>query len=253
MCNSYKGMNSNTSKQNYPTNFSKNLCYNKNMVKLLNAKTKPYLVKMVSSMLHFQEAFTHILEIDNPGIRPCIYAMWHENQFSIYGIKDKEIVNVLISNSNDGELVATAVEEMGFRVVRGSSARKGCISATLQLIDRLKNGECAAIMMDGPHGPLHKIKGGVFKLARETGAPIVPMHWYSEEKTFVTLPSWDKMKSPFFNCHIINLYGKPIYINENDTNEEIGNQIKASLKELVARAPEEYKKAKQQKLWKKMK
>lgn len=223
------------------------------MVKLLNNKTKPYLINVVASILHFQELFTHIVEIDNPGVTPCIYAMWHENQFAIYGIRDKGNLNVLISNSADGELVATAVEEMGFKVVRGSSARKGCVSATLQLIDRLKNGECAAIMMDGPSGPLHKIKGGVFKLARETGAPIVPTHWYSEEKTFVTLPSWDKMKSPILNCHIINIYGEPIYIKEEDTNEEIGKQIKASINNLIQRAPEEYKKAKQQKLWKKRK
>lgn len=221
------------------------------MVKLLNKKTKPYLVKIVSSLLHFQEFFTHIIEIDNPGISPCIYAIWHESQFCIYGIRNKEHLNVLISNSADGELVAKAVEEMGFKVIRGSSARKGCVSGTLQLIERLKDGECVAIMMDGPRGPQYKIKGGVFKLARETGAPIVPVHWYSEEKTFVTLPSWDKMTSPILNCHIINLYGEPIYIKDGDTDEEIGEQIKASIDNLKMRAPEEYKKAKKNKLWKK--
>jgi len=40
------------------------------MVKLLNNKTKPYLINVVASILHFQELFTHIVEIDNPANLP---------------------------------------------------------------------------------------------------------------------------------------------------------------------------------------
>ena len=223
------------------------------MVRLINNKNMGKVANLVKFALKFQEFFTHIAEINNPNINPCIYALWHENQFSIYGIGNKRNVNVLISNSADGEIITKAVEGFGFKVVRGSSARKGCISSTMQLITKLKNGECAAIMIDGPHGPLHKVKGGAIKLAKETGAPIVPMHWYSEEKTFITLPSWDKMKTPLGNCHIINLYGEPIYVNNEDSNEEIAERIKNSLANLEKCAPEEFKKAKKLKLWKKRK
>ncbi len=221
------------------------------MVRLFNNQNIDKVANLVHCILNIQRIFTHIKEIGNPSIKPCIYAMWHENQFCIYGIENWQNLNVLISNSADGEIIARTVERWGFKVVRGSSARKGCVSSTMQLISRLKEGQCAALMIDGPRGPLHKVKGGAIKLAKETGAPIIPVHWYSAEKTFITLPSWDKMKTPFGNCHIINLYGNPIYVKPEDDEAEIAERIKASLEDLEKRAPEEFIKAKKLKLWKK--
>ena len=223
------------------------------MVRLINKKNIDKISDIVYAILRIQKFFTHIIEINNPQIKPCIYAMWHENQFCIHGIKDKAHLNVLISNSADGEIIARTVEKWGFKVVRGSSARKGCVTSTMQLITRLNEGECAALMVDGPHGPLHKVKKGAFTLAKETGAPIVPVHWYSAEKTFITLPSWDKMNTPFGNCNIINLYGEPIYVKPEDDEKEIAERLKSALVDLERRAPEEFKKAKKLKLWKKRK
>ena len=221
------------------------------MVRLISKDNMKYVGAIVSEILHWQERGTKIVEIGNKYIYPCIYALWHENQCGIYGIQNKGKVNVLVSNSIDGEIIAKAIERMGFSTVRGSSGRRGSVTATMQLITKLKNGECAAIMMDGPRGPLHKIKGGVIKLAKETGAPIVPMHWYSEDLTFITLPSWDKMKYPLTYCEMINLYGEPIYVKPEDDDDEIREKITASLKELEGRSHEEFVNAKKQKLWKK--
>lgn len=223
------------------------------MVRLINENNVDKVAAVVYGALTLQRIFTHILEINNPEIKPCIYVMWHENQFCIHGIQDKKHLNVLISNSIDGEIIARTVGRWGFGVVRGSTARKGCISSTMQLISKLKEGECAAIMVDGPHGPLHMVKAGAIKLAKATGAPIVPMHWYSDEKTFITLPSWDKMKTPLGLCHIVNLYGNPIYVKEEDDDKVIAEKIKNSLEDLRERAPEEFVKAKKAKLWKKRK
>ena len=85
-----------------------------------------------------------------------------------------------------------------------------------------------------------------------SGAPIVPAHWYSPQKTFINLPSWDKMKTPLGDCKILNLYGDPIYVNENATDEELSaakENIKTQLLDLEAKAPEIYNEAKKQKLW----
>ena len=221
------------------------------MVRFINKGNMKFIGAIVSEILHWQEYGTKIVEINNHYIYPCVYALWHENQCGIHGIQNKEKVNVLVSNSIDGEIIAKAIERMGFKTARGSSERKGSVSATMQLITRLKNGEQAAIMMDGPRGPLHKIKGGVIKLAKETGAPIIPLQWYSEDLTFITLPSWDKMKYPFTYCEMINLYGDPIYVKPEDDDDEIRKKIMDSLTDLENRSHEEFVKAKQQKLWKK--
>ena len=222
------------------------------MVRLINAKNVDAISTVAYRILRLQEIFTHIEEVNNPEITPCIYVMWHANQFLIHGIKDKAHLNVLISTSIDGEIIARAVEKWGFKVVRGSSNKKGAVASTMQMIERLKEGECVAIMVDGPSGPLHKVKNGALKLAQMTGAPIIPAHWYSPQKTFINLPSWDKMKTPLGFCNILNTYDKPIYIKPDATDEELAQikeQIKASLEQLEADAPAMYEEAVKNKLW----
>lgn len=222
------------------------------MVRLINDSNIDFLANTAYRLMRLQEIFTHIQEYNNPNLKPCIYAMWHANQFLVHGLEDKANTSILVSNSIDGEVIARAVEKWGFKVVRGSAGKKGAVESTMQMLTRLKNGECVGIMVDGPHGPLHKVKNGAVKLAQMSGAPIVPAHWYSPQKTFINLPSWDKMKTPLGDCKILNLYGDPIYVNENATDEELSaakENIKTQLLDLEAKAPEIYNEAKKQKLW----
>lgn len=222
------------------------------MVRLINDSNIDFLANTAYRLMRLQEFFTHIHEYNNPNLKPCIYAMWHANQFLVHGLEDKANTSILVSNSIDGEVVARAVEKWGFKVVRGSAGKKGAVESTMQMLTRLKNGECVGIMVDGPHGPLHKVKNGAVKLAQMSGAPIVPAHWYSPQKTFINLPSWDKMTTPLGDCKILNLYGEPIYVNENATDEELSEakeNIRTQLLNLEAKAPEIYNEAKKQKLW----
>ena len=224
------------------------------MVRLINDSNIDFLANTAYRLMRLLEIFTHIHEYNNPNLKPCIYAMWHANQFLVHGLEDKANTSILVSNSIDGEVIARAVEKWGFKVVRGSAGKKGAVESTMQMLTRLKNGECVGIMVDGPHGPLHKVKNGAVKLAQMSGAPIVPAHWYSPQKTFINLPSWDKMKTPLGDCKILNLYGEPIYVNENATDEELSEakeNIRTQLLNLEAKAPEIYNEAKKQKLWNK--
>lgn len=222
------------------------------MVRIVNRENIQIFKNILTGYMKFQEPFTHIVEIGNPYIKPCIYAMWHSDQFAIYGVQNKSEVNFLISTSIDGDIVAAACEAMGFKTVRGSSNSRGAVEASMQMISKLKDGECVAITVDGPRGPLHCVKNGVIKIAQMSGAPIVPMIWYSEDKTFFRFPSWDKMTAPFLHAQIINLYGEPIYIPENldsETMAEVKKQLKDSLEALQKKAPEIYREAKKNKLW----
>lgn len=224
------------------------------MVRLINGKNIEFICNMAYAFMHIQEYFTHIRNWNYPKTSPCIFAMWHANQFAVHGLENKGNINILISNSIDGEIVSRACSKFGFKIVRGSSGKKGAVESTMQMISRLKAGENVAIMIDGPSGPLHKVKNGVIKLAQKTGVPIIPVHWYSPQKTFVTLPSWDKMTTPLFDCNILNAYGTPIYIKEDATEEEITaakEEIKKQLFELEENIPQYYEEAKKNNLWKK--
>jgi lysophospholipid acyltransferase (LPLAT)-like uncharacterized protein len=220
------------------------------MVRLINKDNIKYVTNVICFLMGIQDKMTHIAEYNNPGIEPCIYAMWHGNQFCIHGIPNRNKLNVLISTSFDGNIVAGACEFFGYKVRRGSANRKGAISSSIKMLECLKSGENVAIMPDGPRGPLHDVKRGAIVLAKEAKVPIVPVHWYSDNFTFIRLKSWDKMTTPLGPCWLLNTYGDPIY-TDGKTEEQIAEEIKQSLLKLEQEAPEKYKEAKEQKLWKK--
>lgn len=224
------------------------------MVRIINDKNVGILSNIVYKILRFQEKRTFMAEYNNPKISPCIYVMWHANQLLVHGIYERSNTNILISNSIDGEIVARTAEKWGFKVIRGSSGKKGAVESTMQMMSKLSSGESVAIMVDGPHGPLHKVKNGALKLAQKTGVPIIPVHWYSPQKTFKSLPSWDKMKVPLGRCEILNTYGTPIYIKQDATDEDIAKikvEIFNQLSALEKDAPNIYEEAQKNKLWKK--
>lgn len=222
------------------------------MVRLINKKNIHIFKNIIVGYMQFQKHHTHIIEFGNQYKKPCIYAMWHSDQFAIYGVKNRAEVNFLISTSSDGDIVAAGCESLGFKTVRGSSKRRGAVEASLQMIEKLKEGECVAITVDGPRGPLHTVKNGVVKMAQMSGAPIIPMVWYSKDPLFFTFPSWDKMTTPIGPAQIVNLYGEPIYVPP-ELNEEqmsaVKSKLKNSLEALQKKAPEVFREAKKNKLW----
>ena len=222
------------------------------MVRLINRKNMDQVSNLAYRIMKVQEFFTYIREYNNPQITPCIYAMWHENQFCVHGLPDRGNVNILISNSLDGEIIARVCDKWGFQLCRGSSNRKGSVSGTLKMISKLKNGENIAIMVDGPRGPVHKVKSGAIVLAREANVPIIPVHWYSPDFTFVRFPSWDKMTSPIGPCRLLNIYGEPIYTDDK-ADEQVAEEVRNSLLALEKSAPEKYQEARKLKLWNKRK
>ena len=226
------------------------------MVRLLNKNSTQILAHVVRGFFKFQEYFTHIIEVNHPETSSCLYAMWHRNQCAIYAFQDKPTVSVLVSRSKDGDVVARGIKPMGFKLVRGSKGRKGAVEASKQMIEALKNGERAAMMVDGPRGPAEVVKDGAIKIAKLSGKPIVPVCWYSSNFNWIKLPSWDGLRMPILDVRLINLYGDPIYIPEDaddDKIEEFRLKLEESLKELDRRIPEEYDKVYWHGLWKRRK
>lgn len=223
-------------------------------MKISSEKQVDFLTGVVNFLFSIQRYLTPIIEINNKNIRPCIYAMWHAHECCIFGLKGKDNINILISRSVDGEIIARASEKLGFQTVRGSKGKKGSVEATMKLIEKLKENQDVAIMVDGPSGPNRKVKEGVVKIAKMSGAPIVPVVWYSPDFNFIKIPSWDKFTYPFGYARLINLYGDPIYVNSENSDEDdekIRLELEKTLLELEERVPQEWKKAWKFRLWKK--
>ncbi len=221
-------------------------------MRISGEKQLNFLSNLLYAIFKMQEPFTTIKEVNHPEIKPCIYAMWHGHQLCVHGINDRSNLNILISRSIDGEIIARIGEKWGFKTVRGSKGKKGSVEATIKLIDKLKKGESIAMMLDGPSGPAFTAKDGVIKIAKMSQIPIIPVYWYSSDITFLKMPSWDGLRCPLGFSRMINLYGEPIYVNADNTeekDEEVRIQLQASLNELEKRAPEVFKETFKIKLW----
>lgn len=221
------------------------------MVRLFEDNAAKKVAKIVYSIFHMQEMFTHITRVNDPEVSPCIYAMWHRNQMCTYGHPNISRLNVLVSRSKDGEMIADVIEHMGFKTIRGSKGKKGAVEASMQMLSALKAGDDCAMMVDGPKGPPEVAKDGVIKLAKMAGVPIVPVSWYSSNFTWLKFPSWDGLRMPLFRTNLVNLYGKPIYVSEEDDIEEKRKELQESLDDLEKRIPEAFKEVYQWGLWRK--
>ncbi len=205
-------------------------------------------VPIISTALYFLfriwEFFVSFKSENYPAKdKRVIFALWHHDQLCLDGISNRDKLNILISKSIDGEIIARVVERMGFKTVRGSYNRagkdKGGKEATFELISRLNNGENIAVTVDGPSGPLHQVKNGVIKIAKLTGAPIIPVVWYSKSRFLSSLPTWDKLKIPLWFVKTVNIYGEPIYVPETATKED-ENRIKEGLKKTLINLSKKY-------------
>jgi len=176
------------------------------------------LILLLKLFFLIERHFLKIKSINYPK-EQFIFSMWHCHQCLVYGVEDKSKFYALISASNDGEIIAKAAECLKIKSVRGSTKRRG-VAASLELLDKLKEGNSAGIMVDGPRGPKGKVKDGIINIAKLSGVPIVPVAWASKDKTFFTFDTWDKFQVPFGPCKTVALYGEPIHIPPELTKEE---------------------------------
>ena len=113
---------------------------------------------------------------------------------------------VLVSLSKDGEIMKGVVEKLGLSTVRGSSS-KGAARGLLAAIKKVKEGYHFAIAVDGPRGPIYKVKEGLPAISRKTEVPILPARAYpSRAKIFEK--SWNKAKLPMPFSTIEIRFGK---------------------------------------------
>lgn len=177
-----------------------------------------------------------------------VFAVLHSQQCGLYSILNRENMFSMISRSTDGDLVALSGGRVGINSVRGSSKRGGA-TAALELIDKVKNGCSAALAIDGPRGPVGVVKPGVVQIAKNGGAPIIPMAWKTKSKCILKLPTWDKLLIPLLFVKAVALYGEPIDVPSDATEEQmeeirlkVENEIKRLNEELANNYDEYYKK-----------
>lgn len=153
----------------------------------------------------------------NPPESPVIYAVWHGLQNYLGGIPDREKIHILISPSTDGEIIARIVQAIGFSTVRGSTKREGA-KATREIISLLESGKNVVYAIDGPKGPHGKVKEGLIRIAQMAQKPIIPVSGVASFRT--TISSWDKYEIIFPFSQTPVVFGDPIHVPKDLTDEE---------------------------------
>ncbi|MEZ5065193.1 MAG: lysophospholipid acyltransferase family protein [bacterium] len=166
----------------------------------------------------FRVADTDRVASARAGGAAVIYAFSHGVLLPLaYGYRGRG-VHTLVSRSRDGEIIATILARLGFRLVRGSSSRGGA-RAVLEMTRMGRRGEDLAITPDGPRGPLGSVAPGVGLLARRTGLPIVPIGVAATRGWRAR--SWDRFLVPKPGARVWITYGAPIrWQGDDDSSEE---------------------------------
>lgn len=91
---------------------------------------------------------------------PIILAHWHGDELLLLSLIRRYKVATIASTSVDGDLMASLVGLMNGKVVRGSSTRGGA-GALKGLMRLVRAGHNSSFAVDGPKGPIYKVKPGV--------------------------------------------------------------------------------------------
>ncbi|WP_408098284.1 lysophospholipid acyltransferase family protein [Peredibacter sp. HCB2-198] len=138
--------------------------------------------------------FEDLTTLDADPGKNLIYACFHQDDLSCLPYFAYKNICILISNSKDGQILASAVEHMGYQTVRGSSHRGG-VAGLLAGMRKVIDGHKMTIAVDGPRGPIYKVKEGITAVSDKSKRPIVPVRGYPKWK-FVFKKSWNKATLP---------------------------------------------------------
>jgi lysophospholipid acyltransferase (LPLAT)-like uncharacterized protein len=148
-----------------------------------------------------------------------IYACFHQDDLSCLPYFAEKNIVILISNSKDGQILASAVEHMGYQTVRGSSHRGGAVGL-LAGMKKVLEGYKMTIAVDGPRGPIYKVKEGITALSLKAKRPIVPVRGYPKWK-FIFRKSWNQAIFPYPFTKITLKIGKIGFYSTQDLEDKM--------------------------------
>jgi lysophospholipid acyltransferase (LPLAT)-like uncharacterized protein len=157
-----------------------------------------YVVRLVCSALFFtvkvQIHGTDVIKKASEG--KLIIALWHDLLFLAPLIRKalkKTPLAVVVSNSRDGKLLASYVTTYS-NTTPIFVAHDLRHTALLQMVEAIDQGKAILITPDGPRGPRHIVKPGIFYTQEKSQARIIAMHW--QATNYWKLNTWDRMQIP---------------------------------------------------------
>jgi lysophospholipid acyltransferase (LPLAT)-like uncharacterized protein len=153
-----------------------------------------------------------------------IFATWHQATFLMFHLYRHRDTAIFVTSEVRGQVLGKCAEWMGYKTLPIYLERKITMArSTARLVNYLKKGHDVVIAVDGPLGPLHEVRQGVYYLSRNAKAPIIPVGINAPWR--ITLAwRWDKYFIPLPFSKVTLSLGKPIMpqdINKVDLKKEL--------------------------------
>jgi lysophospholipid acyltransferase (LPLAT)-like uncharacterized protein len=155
--------------------------------------------------------------------KPVIILIWHGRIFFAPYFFRRRGIMPLVSPSEDGEIIAQIIARWGYKALRGSSSHS-IIRAWNEMKRELEKGGELIIVPDGPRGPGREMKPGAVKLAKETGAILVPFTFSSSKRKI--LKSWDGFLIPRPFGKFVAIYGNPLSVSPDLNDQEMRKKLR---------------------------
>lgn len=168
---------------------------------------------------------------------PVIFAHWHGHELAITYLVSRYKLATMTSVSKDGQLIDHVIRKLGGATSKGSSSR-GAVSALKGLIRLMKKGHPASMAVDGPRGPLHQVKPGVFELSRLAQAQIFPVG-VAVGNPWIFEKSWNKAVLPKPFSKVVVCYGDPIPTldkSKNPKDIQMAHELKRRISDACQQA-----------------
>jgi len=146
---------------------------------------KSFLLASFIRLLHATLRVAHVGAGNIEHLPQFIIAFWHEHLILMLHSRYHKPIRVLVSQSRDGELIASTFVHYGVDVSRGSTTR-GATAALREMIRTAREGSTIVFTPDGPKGPRRVVKEGLIYAAQATGLPIVPYAFAAKKKSCCT-------------------------------------------------------------------
>jgi lysophospholipid acyltransferase (LPLAT)-like uncharacterized protein len=202
-------------------------------------------IVLVNRTLRITPINLRLLEEFSAKHQKIIFVFWHRTTFvPLYQYRGKKTC-ILTAKSLRGEILTRVARRLGYTVIRISEDEKAAdrVRSLMQVLSAIKEGSDVCIAVDGPSGPVFKMKPGSLFLAGKSQCPIIPMVVVAP-RAWVFNRRWDKYFVPWPFARVWIGFGDPIKIKPDASSEEIKNycdRIETALLDLTRKIEEEAK------------
>ncbi|MFN8179441.1 MAG: lysophospholipid acyltransferase family protein [bacterium] len=173
----------------------------------------PWLVLALGSTWRLRWVGGPPVPVARRGGGPVMYAHTHGVLLALSYTHRRCGIQVMVSESRDGEIITRIIERLGFGTVRGSTTRGG-ERALVRLAALGREGRDLGITPDGPKGPRGSAQPGAILIAARAGIPIVPLGVAASRAWRAR--SWDRflVPKPFAEVWVVS--GPPLRFTRED-------------------------------------